>query len=56
MKNECWWLTKAFANDFKKKKQDLKKNNIYQNSKDKKVDTKLTSAEAGRNVITEASR
>lgn len=40
----------------KKRNKILKKNNIYQNSKDKKVDTKLTSAEAGRNVITEASR
>ena len=40
----------------KKKKQDLKKYTICQNSKDKKGDTKLTSTEAGRNVVTEASK
>ena len=40
----------------KKKKKDLKKCIICQNSKDKKGESKLTCAEAGRNVITEASK
>ena len=39
-----------------KKKKDLKKCIICQNSKDKKGDSKLTCAEAGRNVLTEASK
>ena len=40
----------------KKKKKDLKKCIIFQNSKDKKGDNKLTSAETGRNVIIETSK
>ena len=38
----------------KRKKQDLKKCIICQNSKNKRGNTKFTSTEAGRNVITEA--
>ena len=40
----------------RKKKQDLKKCIICQNSKDSKGDTKLISTEAGRNVIAEVSK
>ena len=40
----------------KMKKKGLQKCIICQNSKDKKEDSKLTSTEAGRNVITEASK
>ena len=40
----------------KEKKKDLKKCIICQNSKDKKGDSKLTSTEAVKNVITEASK
>ena len=55
--NECWWLTRAFATYLKKKrKNDLKKCIICQNSKDKKEDNKLTNTKAGTNVITEASK
>ena len=38
----------------KRKKQDLKKCIICQYSKNKRGNTKFTSTEAGRNVITEA--
>ena len=40
----------------KKRKNDLKKCIICQNSKDKKEDNKLTNTKAGTNVITEASK
>ena len=40
----------------KDKKKDLKKYIICQNNKDEKGDSKLTSTETGRNVITEASK
>ena len=41
---------------FQKRKKNLKKCSICQNSKDKKGDSKLTSTKAERNVITEASK
>ena len=41
---------------WKEKKKDLKRCIIFQNSKDKKEDSKLTSTKVGRNVITEASK
>lgn len=41
---------------WKEKKKDLKICIIFQNSKDKKEDRKLTSTKVGRNVITEASK
>ena len=40
----------------KENKKDLKKCIICQNSKAKEGDSKLTSTETGRNVITEASK
>ena len=45
----CHWFQK-------RKKKDLKKCIICQNNKDKKEDSKLTSTEAGGNVIIEASK
>ena len=54
--HECWMLTRALATISKEKKKDYKKCIICQNSEDKKGDHKLTSTEAGGNVITKASK
>lgn len=56
MNNKCWYLTRALQLFSRKKKGDLQKCINCLNFKDSKEITKLTSTEAGRNSIIEASK